>query len=188
MRTTNIAALRNHLTRYLKEVRAGEEIVVRDRQLPFARIVPLAHNDETEDSALVASGLMRRAERALPASFWPSSDRDAASRSEEGQNEAGSARSALRISPDATSAESSVSSLCGSGTILANGSCRSRTTISSPARTSLRYRVKWFRKAAIFVVRTACLQYDHNGYICRSETIGVTPRPLLAHNQATSCE
>ena len=41
MRSTNIADLRNHLTRYLKEVRAGEEIVVRDRQLPFAKIVPL---------------------------------------------------------------------------------------------------------------------------------------------------
>ena len=82
MRTTNIADLRNHLTRYLKEVRAGEEIVIRDRQLPFAKIVPLAHNDEAEDSALVASGLMRRGERALPASFWrvrrPPIDRDVA--------------------------------------------------------------------------------------------------------------
>ena len=82
MRTTNIADLRNHLTRYLKEVRAGEEIVIRDRELPFAKIVPLVHNDQSEDSALVASGLMRRAERALPASFWrlrrPSIERDVA--------------------------------------------------------------------------------------------------------------
>jgi len=70
VRSTNIADLRNHLTRYLNEVRAGEEIVVRDRQVPFAKIVPLAHDDEAEDSALVASGLMRRAQRALPASFW----------------------------------------------------------------------------------------------------------------------
>ncbi len=70
MRSTNIADLRNHLTRYLKEVRAGEEIVVRDRQLPFAKIVPLAHDDEAEDTALVAAGLMRKAESALPASFW----------------------------------------------------------------------------------------------------------------------
>ncbi len=70
MRSTNIADLRNHLTRYLKEVRAGEEIVVRDRQRPFAKIVPLAQDDDAEDSALVASGLMRKAERALPASFW----------------------------------------------------------------------------------------------------------------------
>jgi prevent-host-death family protein len=80
VRTTNIADLRNHLTRYLKEVRAGEEIVIRDRQLPFAKIVPLARDDEAEDSALVASGLMRRAERALPASFWrrPSIEGDVA--------------------------------------------------------------------------------------------------------------
>jgi len=82
VRTTNIADLRNHLNRYLKEVRAGEEIVIRDRELPFAKIVPLVHNDQSEDSALVASGLMRRAERALPASFWrlrrPSIERDVA--------------------------------------------------------------------------------------------------------------
>lgn len=70
MRSTNIADLRNHLTRYLKEVRAGEEIVVRDRQRPFAKIVPLAPSDDAEDSALVASGLMKKAERSLPASFW----------------------------------------------------------------------------------------------------------------------
>ncbi len=67
---TNIADLRNHLTRYLKEVRAGEEIVIRDRKLPFAKIVPLAHDADAEDVALVASGQMRKAECALPASFW----------------------------------------------------------------------------------------------------------------------
>ena len=70
MRSTNISDLRTHLTRYLKEVRAGEEIIVRDRQLPFAKIVPLAHDDAAEDAALVASGMMRKAQRALPASFW----------------------------------------------------------------------------------------------------------------------
>ena len=31
MRSTNISDLRNRLTQYLKEVRAGEEIIVRDR-------------------------------------------------------------------------------------------------------------------------------------------------------------
>jgi prevent-host-death family protein len=45
VRSTNIADLRNHLTRYLKEVRVGEEILVRDRQLPIAKIVPIAHDD-----------------------------------------------------------------------------------------------------------------------------------------------
>jgi len=70
VRTTNIADLRNHLTRYLKEVRAGEQIVVRDRKLPFAKIVPLAHDEDAEDAALVAAGQMRKAEYALPAAFW----------------------------------------------------------------------------------------------------------------------
>lgn len=71
MRSTNIADLRNRLTQYLKEVRAGEEIVVRDRQRPIAKIVPLAVDDAAvEDTALVASGLMRKAERSLPPSFW----------------------------------------------------------------------------------------------------------------------
>jgi antitoxin (DNA-binding transcriptional repressor) of toxin-antitoxin stability system len=68
--STNIADSRKHLTRYVEEVRAGEEIVVRNRQLPFAKIVPLAHDNDAEDSLLVASGLLRRADRALPASFW----------------------------------------------------------------------------------------------------------------------
>ncbi|HEV3112411.1 MAG TPA: hypothetical protein VGY99_18145 [Candidatus Binataceae bacterium] len=49
---------------------------------PFAKIVLLAYNVEAEDSAHVASGLMRRAERELPASFRrvrrPSIDRHVA--------------------------------------------------------------------------------------------------------------
>ncbi len=70
MWSTNIADLRNHLTRYLREVRAGEEIIVRDRQLPFAKIVPFVHDEDEEDTALVAAGLLRKAEQDLPASFW----------------------------------------------------------------------------------------------------------------------
>lgn len=71
MRSTNIADLRNRLTQYLKEVRAGQEIVVRDRQRPIAKIVPLAFDEEAaEDAALVAAGLMRQAHRSLHPSFW----------------------------------------------------------------------------------------------------------------------
>jgi antitoxin (DNA-binding transcriptional repressor) of toxin-antitoxin stability system len=58
------------LTHYLRAVRAGEEILVRDRQRPIAKIVPLSIDDESQDAALVAAGLMRKAERPLPASFW----------------------------------------------------------------------------------------------------------------------
>ena len=71
VRSTNIADLRNRLTQHLREVRAGEEIVVRDRQRPIAKIVPFTMDDEDEDDAkLVAAGLMRKGTGTLPASFW----------------------------------------------------------------------------------------------------------------------
>ena len=71
MRSTNISDLRNRLTQYLKEVRAGEEIVVRDRQRPIAKIVPFTIDDDGENDAdLVAAGLMRKGTGKLPASFW----------------------------------------------------------------------------------------------------------------------
>lgn len=71
MRSTNIADLRNRLTQYLREVRAGEEIIVRDRQRPIAKIVPFTVDDEDpDDAALVAGGLMRKGSGALPPSFW----------------------------------------------------------------------------------------------------------------------
>jgi prevent-host-death family protein len=70
MRSANIAELRDRLTHYLREVRAGEEIIVRDRQRPIAKIVPLAVDEDPDDAALVAAGLMRKAQRPLSAAFW----------------------------------------------------------------------------------------------------------------------
>lgn len=71
MRSANIADLRNRLTQYLQEVRAGEEIIVRDRQRPIAKIVPFSvDDDEADDAALVASGLMRKGSGVIPPSFW----------------------------------------------------------------------------------------------------------------------
>ncbi|MGQ0701593.1 MAG: type II toxin-antitoxin system Phd/YefM family antitoxin [Gemmatimonadales bacterium] len=72
MRSVNIADLKNHLSRYLQEVREGQELVVRDRNLPFAKIVPISAASEIdpEDLALVASGQLRPPEIPLPASFW----------------------------------------------------------------------------------------------------------------------
>lgn len=71
MRSTNIADLRNRLTQYLQEVRAGEEIVVRDRQRPIAKIVPFTGDeDDADDAALVAAGLMRKGSGVIPPSFW----------------------------------------------------------------------------------------------------------------------
>ena len=72
MRSVNIADLKNRLSRYLSEVREGEELLVRDRNTPIAKIVPLSseHDADAEDLSLVASGQLRLPEARLPASFW----------------------------------------------------------------------------------------------------------------------
>jgi len=72
MRTVNIATLKNELSRYLNEVRQGEELLILDRNVPIAKIVPLqqAGEPEAEELALVAAGKLRLPEASLPASFW----------------------------------------------------------------------------------------------------------------------
>ena len=61
MQTVNIADLKNNLSAYLKKVKSGTELIVKDRNRPVARLVPLsgAENLDAEEAALVAGGLMR---------------------------------------------------------------------------------------------------------------------------------
>jgi prevent-host-death family protein len=52
MKTVNIGELKNQLSAYLRYVRSGEEVVVRDRGIPVARILPLhgaSGSDEERD-------------------------------------------------------------------------------------------------------------------------------------------
>lgn len=72
MKSVNIAELKNHLSVYLNDVRAGEEILVRDRNQPIARIVPLKRSrDEDEELlALASQGRMRLGEGFVEDSFW----------------------------------------------------------------------------------------------------------------------
>jgi prevent-host-death family protein len=59
MGTVNIAELKDQLSSFLHRVRAGEELVIRDRNLPIAKIVPLHGEDGDRDElSLVASGHM----------------------------------------------------------------------------------------------------------------------------------
>jgi len=72
MRSVNVATLKNRLSHYLREVRRGEEILIRDRNVPIARIVPLSATDD-EDAELMelaALGLVRLPERPWPGSFF----------------------------------------------------------------------------------------------------------------------
>lgn len=61
MRTTNIAELKNHLSSFLADVKLGEEILISDRNTPFAKIVPLHNTSEfsAEELALAAAGILR---------------------------------------------------------------------------------------------------------------------------------
>jgi len=63
MRTANIGTLKNQLSAYIKYVRNGEEVIVCDRNVPVARILPFvpAADDAdyaAEEARLIAAGIM----------------------------------------------------------------------------------------------------------------------------------
>ena len=61
MQTVTITDLKNHLSVLLEQVRNGEELIVKDRNRPIARLLPFSQGDDldAEEEALVAAGLMR---------------------------------------------------------------------------------------------------------------------------------
>jgi prevent-host-death family protein len=59
-----IRELRADLSRYLKRVREGEDVVVTDRGVPVARIVPM--NGQRKIDRLIAAGLVEPAPRKVP--------------------------------------------------------------------------------------------------------------------------
>jgi len=64
--------LKDNLSAYLAEVRGGEEILVRDRNVPIARLVPLgaAAAAGAELAALAVEGKVRLPKKALPHRLW----------------------------------------------------------------------------------------------------------------------
>ena len=80
MRTVGIADFKNNLSRYLDEVKRGVEILIKDRNRPVARIVPLgfADDEEAELLALAADGKIKLPgqDSGLDQSFWKQSRPD----------------------------------------------------------------------------------------------------------------
>jgi prevent-host-death family protein len=72
MDSVNIAELKNNLPHYLEQVKAGKEIIVRDRNLAVARLVPLNPNGAPADelSRLAAQGKIRLGEGAIDDDYW----------------------------------------------------------------------------------------------------------------------
>jgi prevent-host-death family protein len=60
MKTVQIGDLKNHLSAHLREVRQGEEILVHDRNLPVAKIIPyVPESIEEQEQILIARGILR---------------------------------------------------------------------------------------------------------------------------------
>jgi prevent-host-death family protein len=66
MRSVNVAELKNRLSTYLTYAKGGEVVVIRDRNLPVAKLIPFVADDASqEELALVAAGAMRLPEKPL---------------------------------------------------------------------------------------------------------------------------
>ncbi len=61
MKTANIAELKNGLSAYLAEVKRGGQVIVSERNVPFAKIIPLDYGDDydAEELELIAKGIIR---------------------------------------------------------------------------------------------------------------------------------
>jgi antitoxin (DNA-binding transcriptional repressor) of toxin-antitoxin stability system len=60
VRSVNVAELKNRLSKYLTFAKSGEEVVIRDRKLPVAKLVPFSAEDaDDQDLILVAVGKLR---------------------------------------------------------------------------------------------------------------------------------
>jgi len=66
MRSVNVAKLKDQLSKYLSFAKSGEEVVIRDRSLPVAKLVPFsAEGLDDQELTLVAAGKMRLPEAKL---------------------------------------------------------------------------------------------------------------------------
>ena len=74
MRSVNIGTLKNQLSAYLQIVRKGEEVIVRDRNVPVARILPFKQplppegDRAAEVAYLIATGQLIEAKK--PGMDW----------------------------------------------------------------------------------------------------------------------
>jgi prevent-host-death family protein len=55
MRSVNVAELKNQMSKYLALAQEGEEIVIRDRNLPVAMLVPFSGKESSEEELLLVA-------------------------------------------------------------------------------------------------------------------------------------
>jgi len=72
MQTVNVAELKNNLSHYLRLVRQGNEITIKDRNRVIARIVPAAPSADYEEELLelAAQGKVKLPETPPDPNLW----------------------------------------------------------------------------------------------------------------------
>ncbi len=67
-----VTALKASLSRYLRKVKAGEEVIVTERDRPIAKIVPLSGRESFDErlERLEREGRIRLGTGTLSADFW----------------------------------------------------------------------------------------------------------------------
>jgi prevent-host-death family protein len=74
MTTASVTQAKNNLSKLLKKVRHGESVLILDRNVPVARLEPLAAGSKEADEArlieLERQGLLKRGKGKLPKDFW----------------------------------------------------------------------------------------------------------------------
>jgi len=72
MKTAPVARLKAELSRYLRLVKAGEEILVTERRVPVARLMPIEPGKVADEHlrALEREGALRVGTGKLPKDFW----------------------------------------------------------------------------------------------------------------------
>jgi len=68
MKSTSIAELKARLTAYLRQVKAGHEVLITERGTPVAKLVPLQGEEgrKSRRTGLAAAGLLRLGEGKAP--------------------------------------------------------------------------------------------------------------------------
>ena len=72
MQTTTVSQLKMSLSAHLRQVKAGEEVVITEHGRAIARLLPLPSNASMPQHVrdLEARGLLKRGQQPLPADFW----------------------------------------------------------------------------------------------------------------------
>ena len=71
MRSVNVAERKNPLSKYLTFAKGGEEVVIRDRNLPVAKLVPFSEvGADDQELMLVAAGKLRLPKARLDVNEW----------------------------------------------------------------------------------------------------------------------